>query len=567
MERMTPTDAVSKGKFYYLMKNKAICGLPQPGGKNIQYLYQNGRIANASRIIGNIEDEEMLKMVETADGFKKLIAGIGISAELSEDTKASADKTLFAFQFYGHKDPYVTGTTFTKEVPLTGVEEYIDLSTINWSEDDDVPGQIRFEFEVPEVSACVTVKLYLQPGFDAPEAVPDRKPDLTSDAYKNIISRSIMNYGNLTRIQNAMEDARNGKEVTLAFIGGSITQGAGAIPINNRCYAYLTYLKFCKICGKKPDENIKYVKAGVGGTPSELGILRYDRDVTQNGKIKPDIVIVEFAVNDSDDETKGVCFESLVKKIMKGDKAPAVMIPFMVFADDFNLQDRLSTVGYKYNLPMVSLKNAVLPEFYLTDKEKAVIHKNEYFYDQFHPTNLGHRVAADCLGEIFKAADIYAKKNLPVKLDVAPAIGADFEDVKLFDTKDSFEGAEISVGSFTETDKELQSVEMNFDLTQTPEFPYNWHHVSGKDEFVLKINCSKLFIIFKDSSSPEYGTAEVLDNDKISVTMNPRKVGWTHCHAMLVFNENAPSDHKVVVRMQKGDEDKKFTILGFGAVK
>ncbi len=567
MERMTPTDAVSKGKFYYLMKNKAICGLPQPGGKNIQYLYQNGRIANASKIIGNIEDEEMLKMVETADGFKKMIAGIGVSAELADDTKANADKTLFAFQFYGHKDPYVTGTTFTKEIPLTGVEEYIDLSKVNWSDDDDIPGQIRFEFDVPEVSASVTVKLYLQPGFDAPEPVPDRKPDLASDDYKRMISRSVMNYGNLSRLQKAMEDARAGKEVTIAFIGGSITQGAGAVPINTKCYAYLTFLKFCEICGRKADDNVKYVKAGVGGTPSELGLLRYDRDVTKNGEIQPDVVIVEFAVNDSDDETMGVAFESLVKKIMKGEKAPAVIIPFMVFADDYNLQDRLAPVGFRYNLPMVSLKNAVLPEFYLLDKEKAVLHKNEYFYDQFHPTNTGHIVAADCLTEIFKAADRYAKKDAAVKLDVKPAIGDDFTDVVLFDAKDGFEGAVVDPGDFTETDKELQSVERDMDLTQTKEFPYNWQHLSGDKEFTLKINCSKLFIIFKDSSSPEFGSAELVHNGKTLVSMDPHKVGWVHCHAVLVFNETSSSEHTVSVRMQKGDENRKFTILGFGAVK
>ncbi len=548
------------------MKNKSICGLKQPNGKNIQYLYQNGRIANASKIIGNVEDEEMLELVTTAAGFRKLVSGIGISAELAAESKASTDKTLFAFQFYGHKDPYVTGTTFTKEIPLTGAEEYIDLAEVNWSDDDNEPGQIRFEFDVPDVSANVTVKLYLNPGFDAPEATPDREPDLNSEGYKTMITRSVMNYGNLSRIQKAMEDARAGKEVTIAFIGGSITQGAGATPINTKCYAYLTYLRFCEICGRKPDENIKYVKAGIGGTPSELGLLRYDRDVTGNGKVAPDIVIVEFAVNDPDDETKGICFESLVKKIMKGKNSPAVMLPFMVFADDFNLQDRLSPVGFRYNLPMVSLKNAVLPEFYLLDKEKALINKNEYFYDQFHPTNLGHVVAADCLAEIFKAADRYARKDVAVNLTGKPAIGDDFEDVVFFDKKDVLSGAEISVGSFDQTDKDLQNVEMNFDTVQTPEFPYNWQHVSGKDEFVLKLKCSKLFMIFKDSSSPEYGTAEVLDNDRISVTMNPRKVGWTHCHAVLVFNEKESCEHVVKVRMQAGDEDKKFTVLGFGAV-
>ncbi|MCR5824691.1 MAG: SGNH/GDSL hydrolase family protein [Lachnospiraceae bacterium] len=567
MERKTPTDAVSKGKFFYLMKNKTVCGLKQADGKNVQFLHQNGRMPMAARINGNVEDEEMLELLKTAQGFRKLVAGMGISAELAEETKVRTDKTFFCFQFYGHKDPYVSGTTFTKEIPLTGVEEYIDLSKVEWSEDDDVPGQIRFEFDVPEVLANVTVKLYLQPGFDAPEITPDRELNLESENYRLMIKRSVLNYGNLSRIQKAMEDARAGKEVTVAFIGGSITQGAGAIPINSKCYAYLAYERFCALCGRKPWKNVKFVKKGVGGTPSELGLLRYDRDVTQNGKIEPDIVIVEFAVNDSDDETKGVCFESLVKKIMKGENSPAVILPFMVFADDFNLQDRLAPIGFRYNLPMVSLKNAVLPEFYMTDKEQALVYRNEYFYDQYHPTNTGHMIAADCICEMFKKADELAKKNIPVDLGVKPAIGNDFEDVRFFDAKDGFEGAVIEAGDFCETDADLQAVEMDFDLGQTKEFPYNWMHVSDNKEFSLKINCSKLFIIFKDSSSPEFGKAEVMVDGKPVITMDPRVVGWTHCHAALLFNDAETADHTISVRMKEGDENKKFTILGFGAVK
>jgi hypothetical protein len=34
------------------------------------------------------------------------------------------------------------------------------------------------------------------------------------------------------------------KVVTLAYIGGSITQGAGATPINTWCYAYKSYQAF-----------------------------------------------------------------------------------------------------------------------------------------------------------------------------------------------------------------------------------------------------------------------------------------------------------------------------------
>lgn len=84
------------------------------------------------------------------------------------------------------------------------------------------------------------------------------------------------------------------------------------------------------------------MKAGVGGTPSELGVIRYERDILRDGAVTPDIVVVEFAVNDEGDETKGNCFESLCLKILSASNQPAVILLFSVFVNDWNLQERLS---------------------------------------------------------------------------------------------------------------------------------------------------------------------------------------------------------------------------------
>lgn len=73
--------------------------------------------------------------------------------------------------------------------------------------------------------------------------------------------------------------------------------------------------------------NVKFIKAGVGGTPSELGMIRFDRDVLRDGQ-QPDIVVIEFAVNDEGDETKGDCYESLVRKVLNLPWKPAVILLF-----------------------------------------------------------------------------------------------------------------------------------------------------------------------------------------------------------------------------------------------
>lgn len=50
-------------------------------------------------------------------------------------------------------------------------------------------------------------------------------------------------------------------------------------------------------------------------------------------------------------------------------------IAFSVFANDWNLQDRLSPVGKLYDLPMVSVLDAVSPQFALKNDEGRVISK------------------------------------------------------------------------------------------------------------------------------------------------------------------------------------------------
>ena len=77
-----PRDPEQKRPFFYIMKDKEVFGSLQEDGRGIQYLYQNdGRLTNSAQIVGNIDDEGILKLLESVDGFKKLVHSIGISVE------------------------------------------------------------------------------------------------------------------------------------------------------------------------------------------------------------------------------------------------------------------------------------------------------------------------------------------------------------------------------------------------------------------------------------------------------------------------------------------------------
>lgn len=111
-------------------------------------------------------------------------------------------------------------------------------------------------------------------------------------------------------------------------------------------------------------------------------MIRFDRDVLREEE-RPDIVVIEFAVNDEGDETKGVCYESLVRKVLKLPWKPAVVLLFSVFANDWNLQERLRPVGDLYDLPMVSIRDAVTPQFSLKCGEGRILSKNQFFMISF----------------------------------------------------------------------------------------------------------------------------------------------------------------------------------------
>lgn len=564
-----PKDAEKKRGGFYLMRGKEIAGAAMPDGKGVQFLFLDGRIANAARLVGNVTDDEMCKLLQTTEGFRKLVHSIGVTAELEQGECGEVD---FVLQMYGKSDPYASGTVIRMTLPTDGRERVTVLSGQQWSDDDKLPGQIRFEFPKPGIIARVSVKLYLNDGFEAPEEIEENEVDLESADYRAMLEKSLMQAGNPARLQRAIDRARQGEEVTVAFIGGSITQGAGAVPINTGCYAYKAFERFCRLTGRGTEDNVGYVKAGVGGTPSELGMLRYERDVLRGGSVKPDVVVVEFAVNDEGDETKGECYDSLVRMILNGENRPAVILLFAVFDNDWNLQERLSPVGKAYDLPMVSVRDAVVEQFYRKPGEGRVFSKNQFFYDCFHPTNLGHTVMADCIGRLLEEADALPRQEDTLRLaEITPPLGGDFQTVKLYDRSSDMDCVQADCGGFCHRDEELQAVEMDRDLTGTKEFPNNWmHRTDGAGEekpFSLDVTCRAFLLIYKDSGSSAVGRAEVfVDGEKV-LTADPHVNGWTHCNPVICFRGAEPVSRHVEIRMAEGEEDKEFTILGFGIVE
>lgn len=195
----------------------------------------------------------------------------------------------------------------------------------------------------------------------------------------------------MTRLKNLMKRAANGESLVIGFLGGSITQGSlSSTP--KTCYAYLVYEWWKK---SFPNAEFSFVNGGIGGTTSHYGGARAWKDVLC---YRPDIVTVDFSVNDDANEFFEETYEGTLRRLLAAPSAPAVVVLNNVFYDTGkNAQDYHNRIADHYGIPHVSIKDTIYP-----DVESGKIVRADITPDNLHPNDKGHRLVAD---EICKLLD------------------------------------------------------------------------------------------------------------------------------------------------------------------
>lgn len=388
---------------------------------------------------------------------------------------------------------------------------------------------------------------------ETPTAEPTTEPIEEIDWYQQMLNTSILSTGTNGRLEKVIQKIQNGEDVSVSLIGGSVTEGAGA---ENFSYAYGEQFIY-SLQDTYPNSSIHYYNAGLGGTPSTLGLMRYERDVTSVIGENPDLVIVEFAVNDWDEPTYGRAYESLVRTILEKENEPAVILLFSVFQSKWNMQEEYIPIGELYGLPMVSILDATAVAYNSGDLNDEL-----FFADIYHPTNYGHKIMADCLVELFDrvAAQDTTQENAP--LPDTSIYSLDFMDMHLVTSKDT-NGVTITPGGFSEQDTALQT----FSRTTAAAFPDNWMHTadSGNKSFTAELTCKNILLSYKYSGSADFGFASIyIDGEFVTELYGYQEGGWNNCGIALVLDEQEAAPHTLEVKMSEGWEEYSFTLLSIG---
>lgn len=191
---------------------------------------------------------------------------------------------------------------------------------------------------------------------------------------------------NRERLHACMQRAKKGEELTIAFLGGSITQGSLATKPENT-YAYRVFSWWERTF---PKALFHYINGGIGGTTSHYGVSRAVTDVLM---YQPDFVVVDFSVNDEPDSFFQETYEGVLRKVLFWKSAPAVLILNNVYYDiGVNAQIWHNAVGDWYGVDHVSIRDSLYQEM-----KKGVYTREELTPDGLHPNDRGHGLVA---GEI-----------------------------------------------------------------------------------------------------------------------------------------------------------------------
>ena len=374
-----------------------------------------------------------------------------------------------------------------------------------------------------------------------------------TDWYRNVLQDAQMRLGNNLRLKQVIRRAQAGETVTIAFIGGSITEGAGAAQYKE-CYAYRVFQGFKERYGAGDGSNVHSVNAGVGGTPSPFGLMRYQRDIVDRVNDSdglPDVVVIEFAVNDYQEPTNHRCYESLVKTVLEQENAPAVILLFAVFDGGFNLQGDLRRIGDRYDLMMVSIKDGAYGH---VGREWT---RDEFFHDQYHPTSMGHGVMADCVLAAIDAAWAQEDAARDIDLSVAPAYGTDYMGLVTVYASENHDNIALSAGGFGKDDTASYRNQPVGRVCGKNFF----HDIAGGNEPLrFTATFKNLLIAWRAVSDSRYGAAEVRVDGRVVKTLQGGPDKWGQSEVVLAFSAAESAEHTVEIAMKEGDEQKKFTV-------
>ena len=366
-----------------------------------------------------------------------------------------------------------------------------------------------------------------------------KAPETPAEFHAAAVERAVVSTGNTARLGKAFDKAANGENVTISYVGGSITEGYAAGVKSPDCYASLSAAAFQTAYCK--GGTVTCQNHGIGGTPSILGNLRVSQEVLTES---PDIIFLEFAVNDGKDAEHRQSYESLVRTCLEAENAPAVILLFTYMENGHTCQDQQQEIGAHYDLGMISVRDAVKPEF-----DAGRMKWSDYGDDNVHPSKAGHAFIAELIAKYFeKAAAAKRDSSYQMPADtLSPVLDC---PAALHDAVDlTYQNGAWAPG------------------TNNEHFPAGFVYEPGEGNAPLrfKVTGKTLYLVYKLSNDKNFGMLGVHINGALKkVVQGYGANAWNGPAVIRCADFDESTEMNVEIKMLDDHTDRQFEILAVG---
>jgi lysophospholipase L1-like esterase len=193
-----------------------------------------------------------------------------------------------------------------------------------------------------------------------------------------------------------------GDHLNVVFFGGSLTWGAMATNPELTSYRAVMGDKFEQAY---PKAHFTFWDAAIGGTGSELGAFRLERDVLSH---KPDLVFLDFTVNDGGvSADKLASYESLVRRMVQaGVPVVEVILPVkatvMPGAVSRAIDARHKEIAQAYGVPVADVVTWARQEISAGKTTPDALW--DWPGQQIHPGDAGYALYADAAWQAYQDA-------------------------------------------------------------------------------------------------------------------------------------------------------------------
>lgn len=287
---------------------------------------------------------------------------------------------------------------------------------------------------------------------------------------------------------------------------------------------------------------------------THLGIALLDQVLAE---LTPDIIALEYAVNNSYDLDFAASFEGMIQKLLQTNPAASIFIICTCDEHGYSCESYMAEIARHYNLPVISLSKA------LNFGQNHNFMWRDYSADHCHPTQNGQQLIADCIWRLFTETKEHPPTSMVTPMTSNNPLMIE-QQSNFFSPKQPCFSNDYANATFYPAHKVTQLGGFKLLAGKEP-FCTTIAHVPGDGRPMhWTVSCKRAYLLYEQSCDEKSaGRIEVQIASSKALTIDGYSIyGWDNPSIALLFH-NETKEQQLTIRMVATDLNKTFRIYGF----